>query len=103
MSSKESPIDLTLALQDKPVLDALTEAVNLCENKKNRLLTTIEDIKNFKKEQKALYRAYYVAAEDLNDTVDGFKSDLVLYNCLKHFKSVDTSDIFFSDKKRKLT
>lgn len=89
-----------ITLQDK--MD-LMEKVNSIENKRQRVLNAVEDIRSFKKDQKALYRKYYVAAEDLHDSINVYKDDKFIYGLIKHFDEVDVTDIFFKpNNKRKI-
>ena len=77
----------------------LSDAINKVENKRRRLCESIEAIKEHKRKNKALYRAYYLADEDLGTTIKGFEGDAMIYGCVKHFRDVDTSDIFYKAKK----
>lgn len=62
--------------------------------KKSNVMKVIEDIKGYKKGQKALYRKYYEAKEELDKFLElhalSAERDLLQEMCY-----IDTSDIFY--------
>lgn len=91
----------------KEKIETLTAALDVMENKRNRLQKCITVISEHQAKTKDLYRAYYLAASDLHDTSELYKDDSVMWNLLKHFNAVDDSCIKYkynaeNDKKRKL-
>ena len=80
----------------------LADAINDVENKRRRLKEAIEAIREHKRKNKALYRAYYLADEDLRSEVAKHKEDKLTYDCVKHFQEVDTSDIFYKTSKMRV-
>lgn len=107
MSPPPSPKALTQSSLTKemvlttPKAAFLSDCINIADNKRNRVLATIEAIKDHKRAQKKLYREYYLAADDLKDTIESHANDTLIYNAVKHFKRVDTSDIFYKASKMK--
>lgn len=68
-------------------------------NKRQKVLDAISDIKALKKKQKDLYRAFYVAEEDLRDFMNSQKGHDYFF-AMEHFGEVDTSEIFYKTRKR---
>jgi hypothetical protein len=91
----------------KDKIETLSAALDVMENKRNRLQKCITVISDHQAKTKDLYREYYLAAADLHDTSTLYKDDPVMWNLLKHFNLVDDSCIKYkyspeNDKKRKL-
>ena len=64
-------------------------------------VSAIANIKDFKKNQRVLYRQYYLAAERLTKSVQACKDvddDGFLYSLISHLESPDTAEIFYTPK-----
>lgn len=92
----------------KDKIEPLMEAMDVMENKRNRLQASITAISEHQAATKGLYRSYYQAAEDLNDVSSSYKDDEIMWGLLKHFLNVDDSAIKYKydptsekNKKRK--
>ena len=82
----------------------MSEDLQLIEDVKEHhadVISAIGAIKNFKKNQRTLYRSYYLAAERLAKAVQECKDrpdDGFTYSLIKHLEEPDTSDIFYTPK-----
>lgn len=85
------------------ISEELVDIINTAENKRERVLKAIDNIVEFKKKQKDLYRKFYVARDDLADYIDGFKSDDNVFTLIKHFGNYNTDAIFYypSNKRKR--
>lgn len=85
--------DSSTSLSDSKA-ERLANAVNEVENKRLRVVQCVDDIREFRRQQKPLYRKYYRAMEDLGDTIEKYKNEPIIHGCVKHFREVNADDIF---------
>jgi vacuolar-type H+-ATPase subunit I/STV1 len=89
MSNNASqPSTPTKTMLPKEKVESLTQAVEIMDNKKERVQNTLTAISAHQAKMKDLYRAYYVAAADLHDTATTFRNDPVIYRLVKNFLTI---------------
>jgi hypothetical protein len=92
-NNSSTPSTPTKVMLPKDKVETLTDAVNVMENKKERVSKTLTAISEHQAKMKDLYRAYYVAAADLHDTASTFRNDPVIYRLVKNFLTLPQENV----------
>ena len=88
--TKRSKVNMTLT--NKDVMETL-------KGKKEAVQRSIDAIKDFKKQQKELYRMYYTTKDDMDQELEKYKTD-PQFELYQGFCDIDVSDIFYEKRKR---
>ena len=89
---------LNLMNTPEPMNSAETLILTQLKDQKNAVQHSINNIREFKKQQKALYRSYYVTKDALDATI-AKTIDNPNHEIYKSFGDIDVQEIFYEKKK----